>query len=73
MAITAKLIYAVTIGGTNRANTLRALVELLDANGILVANNTDFQSELFMNRPNIWEPYGMNRTHACTEESYLYS
>jgi beta-glucuronidase len=73
MAITAKLIYAVTIGGTNRANTLRVLVELLDANGILVANNTDFQSDLFVNRPNLWEPCGMNRNHACTEESYLYS
>jgi len=58
---------------TNRANMLRVLVEFLDANEIFVANNTDFQSDLFVNKPNLWEPCGMNHTYPCTEESYLYT
>ncbi|CAF5154981.1 unnamed protein product, partial [Rotaria magnacalcarata] len=40
---------------------------------ILVVNNTDSQSRLIVNKPNLWEPCGMNHTHPCTEESYLYT
>jgi beta-glucuronidase len=40
---------------------------------MVVANNTDSQSRLVVNKPNLWEPCGMNHTHPCTEESYLYT
>ncbi|CAF1157064.1 unnamed protein product [Rotaria sordida] len=73
VATSAILTYSITIGGTNRANSLHVLIELLDANGIVVANNTDSQSRLVVNKPNLWEPCGMNHTHPCTEESYLYT
>ena len=33
---------------------------------------TDAQARLVVNKPNLWEPCGMNYTHPCTEESYLY-
>jgi beta-glucuronidase len=69
----AVLNYSVTIAGTNPANALQILIQLLDANGVVVANSTDFQSRLIVNKPNLWEPCGMNHTHSCTEESYLYT
>jgi beta-glucuronidase len=40
---------------------------------MVVANNTDSQSRLVVNKPNLWEPCGMNYSHPCTEESYLYT
>ncbi|CAF4271453.1 unnamed protein product, partial [Rotaria magnacalcarata] len=71
VATSAVLSYSVTIGGTtHQANTLRLIIELFDAQGILVVNNTDSQSRLIVNKPNLWEPCGMNHTHPCTEESY---
>ncbi|CAF0905037.1 unnamed protein product [Rotaria sp. Silwood1] len=73
IATSAILTYSITIGGTNRANTLRVLIELIDTDGTVVANNTDSQSRLVVNKPNLWEPCGMNHTHPCTEESYLYT
>ena len=71
--ISAILTYSVTIAGTNQSNAFRTLIELLDANGVVVANNTDLQSRLVVNKPHLWEPCGMNHTHPCTEESYLYT
>jgi len=73
VATSAILTYSVEIAGNNHANALDVLVELLDANGIVVANNTDFQSRLVVNKPNLWQPCGMNHTHPCTEQSYLYT
>ncbi len=73
VATSAILTYSVTIGGVNRANVLQVLIQLLDANGVVVANSTDSQSQLVVNKPNLWEPCGMNHTHPCTEESYLYT
>ena len=73
VATSAILNYTVTIGGTNHANAVRLLVELLDVDGKVVANNTDSQSRLIVNKPNLWEPCGMSYTHLCTEESYLYT
>ena len=73
VATSATLTYSVTIAGANQIKALRVLVQLLDANGIVVANNTDSQSRLVVNKPNLWEPCGMNHTHPCTEESYLYT
>ena len=69
----ATLTYSVVLGGTNQSNALRALIELFDATGVVVANSTDVQSQLFVDKPHLWEPCGMNYTHACTEESYLYT
>jgi beta-glucuronidase len=63
----------VTLGGTNQPNAPGVLIELLDANGMVVANSTDSQSRLVVNKPNLWQPCGMNHTHPCTEESYLYT
>jgi beta-glucuronidase len=73
LATSAILNYTIIIGGTNQTSTIRTLIELLDANGMVVANNTDLQSRLVVNKPNLWEPCGMNYTHLCTEESYLYT
>jgi beta-glucuronidase len=72
VATSAILTYSVTIGGANQTNTLHVLIELLDADGMVVTNNTDSQSRLLVDKPNLWEPCGMNHTHPCTEESYLY-
>ena len=69
----ATLNYSVTIGGTYRTNVLQVLVQLLDADGIIVANSTNLQSTLIVNKPHLWEPCGMNHTHACTEQSYSYT
>jgi beta-glucuronidase len=49
----AVLNYTITVGGTNQANAL-ILIELLDANGVVVANNTDSISRLVVNKPNLW-------------------
>jgi beta-glucuronidase len=73
VATSAVLNYTVTLGGTNQPNAPGVLIELLDANGKVVANSTDSQSRLVVNKPNLWEPCGMNHTHPCTEESYLYT
>ncbi len=73
VATSAVLNYTVTLGGTNQINAILVLIQLLDANGIVVANSTDSQSSLVVNKPNLWEPCGMNHTHPCTEESYLYT
>ena len=73
VATSATLNYTVNIGGATEPNALRVLIELLDANGMVVANSTDSQSRLVINRPNLWQPCGMNHTHPCTEESYLYT
>ena len=72
-ATSAVLNYTVTVGGTDRPNDVYALIALLDANGMSVTNSTDFQSSLTVHKPNLWEPCGMNYTHPCTEESYLYT
>jgi beta-galactosidase/beta-glucuronidase len=70
----AVLTCSVTIDGNNQPmNALQVLIQLLDANGEVVPNNTDFQSRLIVNKPNLWEPCGMNHTHSCTEPSYLYA
>jgi beta-glucuronidase len=73
IATSAVLNYTVIVGGTNSANAVGVLIELLDANGMVVANSSDSQSRLIVNKPNLWEPCGMNYTHSCTEESYLYT
>ena len=73
VATSATLAYAITIGGTQVANALRVLIELLDADGLAVANSTDSQSRLVVTNPHLWEPCGMSHTHPCTEESYLYT
>jgi beta-glucuronidase len=73
VATSAVLNYTIIVGGTNSPNALSVLVELLDANGNIVVNNTDSQSRLIVNKPNLWQPCGMNHTHPCTEESYLYT
>ena len=73
MATSATLTYSVVIAGANPTNALRVLVELLDANAVVVANSTDAQGRLLVNSPNLWQPCGMNHTHPCTEESYLYT
>jgi beta-glucuronidase len=73
VATSAILTYSVEISGDNRANDLRVLIELLDVNGVVVANKTDFQSLLVVKKPNLWQPCGMNHTHPCTEQSYLYT
>ena len=73
VATSATLNYNVTIGGTTSSNALRVLIQLLDANGVVVANNTDLQSSLQVNKPELWWPCGMNHTHPCIEESYLYT
>ena len=72
-ATLATLNYSIITADTNPSNALRVLVELLDANGVVVANNTASEDRLIVNKPNLWEPCGMNHTHPCTEESYLYS
>ena len=72
IATSATLNYSITIGGTE-SNVLRVLVQLIDANGVIVANNSDSQSRLVVEKPHLWEPCGMNHTHPCTEESYLYT
>jgi beta-glucuronidase len=73
VATSATLTYSVTIAGADQTNAIRVLVELLDADGTVVVNNTDYQSQLVVNKPHLWEPCGMNHTHPCTEESYLYT
>ena len=73
VATSAILNYTITIGGTNQENAVRVLIELVDMNGQVVTNNTDLQSNLIVNKPNLWEPCGMNHTHPCTEHSYLYT
>ena len=72
VATSAVLNYTVIVGGAT-SNAVRVLIELLDANGMVVANSTDSQSRLTVNKPNLWQPCGMNHTHPCTEESYLYT
>ena len=42
IATNAKLVYAITTGGTNQTAAVRVLVELLDANRMIVANISDF-------------------------------
>ena len=73
VATSAILNYSITIAGGNQTNALRVLIELLDVNGVVVAYHTDTQSHLTVNKPNLWEPCGMNHTHPCSEESYLYT
>lgn len=73
VATSAVLNYSVTIAGNNQANALRVLVELLDADGVVVAYHDEAQARLTVNKPNLWEPCGMNHTHPCSEESYLYT
>ena len=73
VATSAILNYTITISGTDQIDSIRILIQLQDANGIFVANSTDSQSRLVVNKPNLWEPCGMNHTHPCTEESYLYT
>ena len=73
VATSAVLNYTVTVGGTTSTNALRVIIQLLDANGVVVANSTDSQSRLQVSKPNLWQPCGMNHTHPCTEESYLYT
>ena len=74
IATSAVLTYSVSIGGAIcGGNAFRVLIILSDANGIVVANSTDIQSQLIVNKPNLWEPCGMNHTHPCTEQSYLYT
>ena len=72
VAKSATLNYTVTIGGA-QSNALRVLVQLIDATGLIVANNSDSQSRFVVENPHLWEPCGMNYTHPCTEESYLYT
>ena len=72
VAQSATLNYTVTIGGA-QSNALRVLVQLIDATGLIVANNSDSQSRFVVENPHLWEPCGMNYTHPCTEESYLYT
>ena len=72
VAQSATLNYTVTIGGA-QSSTLRVLIQLIDATGAVVANSSDSQSQLIVNKPNLWQPCGMNHTHPCTEESYLYT
>ena len=72
VAQSATLNYTVTIGGA-QSNALRVLVQLIDATGVIVANNSDSQSRFVVENPHLWEPCGMNYTHPCTEESYLYT
>ncbi|CAF0860019.1 unnamed protein product [Adineta ricciae] len=72
-ATSATLTYSVTIAGSNSHNAVRVIIELLDAEGMVVANNTDSRSVLIVNKPNLWQPCGMNHTHPCTEHSYLYT
>ena len=72
IATSATLNYTVTIGGA-QSNALRVLVQLIDATGVIVANNSDSQSRFVVENPHLWEPCGMNYTHPCTEESYLYT
>ena len=62
-AISAILNYSVEIAGDNRTDALRVPIELLDADGVVIANNTDFQSRLVVQKSNLWEPCGMNHTH----------
>jgi beta-glucuronidase len=73
VAVSAVLNYTVTFGGTNQINAISVLIQLLDANGIIVADSTDSQSSLVVNKSDLWEPCGMNHTHPCSEESYLYT
>ena len=73
VATSAILVYSVSLAGTNQANALRVLVQLIDANGVVVANSSDAQSQLHVTKPNLWQPCGMNHTHPCSEESYLYT
>jgi beta-glucuronidase len=73
VATSAVLNYTITLGGNNQPNALGVLIELLDANGMVVANSTDSQSHVVVNKPNLWQPCGMSHTHPCTEESYLYT
>ena len=72
-ATSAVLSYTITIGGMDQFNDVHLLIHLLDANGMSVANSTDPQSRLVVNKPYLWEPCGMSYTHPCTEESYLYT
>ena len=73
--ISAVLTYSIKTAGTDQSvnNALQLLIQLFDADGVVVANSTDFQSLLSINKPNLWEPCGMNHTHSCTEPSYLYT
>ena len=73
VARSATLNYTITIGGTTVANALNVLVQLRDANGVVVANSTNLESLLEVKKPYLWWPCGMNHTHPCTEASYLYT
>ena len=69
----AVLVYSITIGGKQDTNSIGYLIELLDADGTVVAKNTATPSRLTVNQPHLWEPCGMAHTHPCNEESYLYT
>ena len=73
VSTSAVLVHSVTIGGVQPESDLHILIELLDADGLVVANSTDSQSRLVVNTPHLWQPCGMNDTHPCTEQSYLYT
>jgi beta-glucuronidase len=72
VATKAVLTYLVTIGNVRNVST-RILIQLLDADGIVVVNSTDYSSQLTITNPHLWEPCGMNHTHPCSEQSYLYT
>jgi beta-glucuronidase len=73
VATSAELTYAITIGGMHSRDGRRVTIELIDAAGFIVANSTDTQSQLVIDKPHLWEPCGMSHTHLCTEQSYLYT
>lgn len=73
VATSAVLTYSITIAGAKQTNAVRVLVQLVDADGVVVANGTDSQSRLQVNMPHLWQPCGMSYTHPCSEESYLYT
>ena len=73
VATSAVLNYSVIVAGTNRSNAIQILTELLSTDGTVIANNNDFQSQLIVNKPILWEPCGMDYSHPCTEQSYLYT
>jgi beta-glucuronidase len=72
VATSAVLPYTITIGGVQDIS-IRILVALFDADGMLVANSTDSRSEFTVTNPHLWQPCGMNHTHPCSERSYLYT
>jgi beta-galactosidase/beta-glucuronidase len=53
-ATSATLNYSIVIAGSDQTNILHVLVQLSDANGVVVANNNDTQPSLIVNKPNLW-------------------